>query len=124
MIHRDTVIGLMVAAYPAYRSSEQAARVDDDDGPYIQMASLVTYLLETLGRGDAEPLDRVAEVAELVLAEGDGDAKTLIAVGFVEDLTNRNLWPEGLSPAELRAHLGPLSLQTRWGWQLRLDAEG
>jgi hypothetical protein len=113
---------LMVRACPGFRSAD-ADQLKGADGPYIQVAALVRFVLGLLVEGDPDPLDRTAAVAERVLAEGDAEARTLIEHGFVEDLTNRNLWPQGIGPSDLLAHLGPRALQTRWGWQLRLDPD-
>src|SRR5579872_6290203 len=123
MVHRNEVIGLMVAALPEYLGSEHAGRAEEDDGAFIHMATVVSYVLERLGLGDAQPLDAIAAVAEQVLRDGDAGARNLIEVGFIEDLTNRNLWPDGIGPADIRQHLGPLVLHTRWGLQLLLEAD-
>jgi hypothetical protein len=115
-------MALMVRACPGFRSPE-ADQLEGEDGAYVQVAALVRFVLGRLGEGDANPLDQAAAVAERVLEDGDEEAKTLIELGFVEDLTNRNLWPHAIGPSDLLAHLGPRALQTRWGWQLRLDAD-
>jgi hypothetical protein len=123
VIAYDQVTPLISEACPAYLASDEATAVDAEDGAYTHVVQVVIYVLRRLGEGDPAPLDAVMAAAETVLADGDEDARTLIELGLIEDLTNRNFWPEGLEPSGLLHHLGPRALRTRCGWQLRLDAQ-
>lgn len=115
--YEEAFLGLC-SAPAGYRDSPEAAEVDDDDGPYIHMIYLVQYLLRRLHEGDGSALERAADQAEMILANGDEQAVNLATFGFLEDLTNAHFWGANQSASDLLQRLGPLARQTPSGLEL------
>ena len=73
---------------------------------YIWMGGFVRHLTRARLAG------REAELAIIETAiAGDGPEAELAIIGFLEDLQNGNLHPEGSRPADFRPYLGPESLR-------------
>jgi len=113
LIAQTEVSSLMDQACPSFARSPESALVPADAGPYPRLLQVALYALRRLVEGDDEPLVGVLGVAETVFRRGDVDARELIEFGLIGELTNVNLWPPGVDPRHLLAHLGPLARRTR-----------
>jgi hypothetical protein len=78
------------------------------------MAALAHYVIEQIGTGREKRADRVLDVAEECLIQGDEEVEKLIWVGFVEDLGNISSHADvSASPEQIRGRLG-LRLTQAW----------
>lgn len=78
--------------------------------PYIWMGDFVRHLTRARLDGREEEMAAVFAVIETVIAD-DGPEAELAIIGFLEDLQNGNLHPEGSKPADFRPYLGPETLK-------------
>jgi hypothetical protein len=90
----------------------------DVELPYIWMGDFVRHVIRTRLAGREAEVGAVFDVIERCVATirpgwEPSEEANLAVVGFLEDLQNGNLHPEGSSPADFRAYLGPRSLE-RW----------
>ncbi len=89
------------------------------DLPYIWMGEFVRHLIRARLNARETEVQAVFEVVERRLEEARPGSKlseesNLIVVGFIADLQNGNLHPDGSSPADFHRYLGPKS-QRAWG---------
>jgi hypothetical protein len=103
-----------------------------DATPYMWMGSFVRYVARARLEGREDEVRAVFAVIERQL-ETDrpgwklSDESNLAVVGFLEDLQNGSLHPEGSRPADFRAYLGPKSLKAWEGlngfWEMVAGAK-
>ena|SRR5438874_2309009 len=106
------VFGLLVAACPSYEGSTHAAGADEMNGEYLRVGQVICHLIDLLDDGRTRELPAVFDVVDWVLEEGDDEARSLIGAGFLDDLTDRNLYGNTTKrPADFRPWLGPHALQ-------------
>ena len=83
-----------------------------EDTPYMWMGGFVRHVAQARLDGRDDQIRAVFAVIERQL-ETDrpgwqiSDESNLAVVGFLEDLQNGNLHPDGSSPADFHAYLGP-----------------
>jgi hypothetical protein len=88
----------------------------DVELPYIWMGDFVRHVIVSRLAGREADVRAVFAVIERCIAtirpgwEPSAEAN-LAVVGFLEDLQNGNLHPEGSSPSDFRPYLGPRSLE-------------
>ena len=105
----STLVEALDRACPGCSSAETELR-------YIWMGDFVRHVAEARLAGREEEVRAVFAVIEQQL-ETDlpghqlGDESNLAVAGFLEDLQNGNLHPDGSSPVAFRPYLGPRSLQ-------------
>ena len=58
---------------------------------YLEMSAITRFLAERLRAGDTERFYAFFQAVERCLVEGDVDAISLVTVGLMEDLQNRNI---------------------------------
>lgn len=88
----------------------------DVELPYIWMGGFVRHVIGARLKGREAEVRAVFDVLENRIEEprpgwAMSDESNLAVVGFLEDLQNRNLHPDGSSPSDFRAYLGPKSLR-------------
>lgn len=88
---------LLVAACPSFAGSKPAALAEEGDGEFIRVGQLVRHLIHLLDAEDTESFTAVFGVVDWVLAEGDAEAKSLIDNGFLDDLTNPEMYADATS---------------------------
>jgi hypothetical protein len=104
----------------------------DVELPYIWMGDFVRHVIRGRLDGREDEVRAVFDVIERQL-ETDrpgwqiSDESNLAVVGFIEDLQNGNLHPEGSSPADFHRYLGPVS-RKRWDamngfWEMAAGAK-
>jgi len=110
VIGYDDVVGLFSAACPGFASSPEAPGISEEDGPYVWMGHLVTYLIRLLREGTTECLAAVFGVAEQVLLEGDEEARRLIVTGFLHDLASADSYRDTTArPHDFEPWVGPVA---------------
>ena len=92
MITYLEVYPLLVAACPSYAGSKPAAVAEEGDGEYIRVGQLVRHLIQLLDDDDTRSFTAVFGVVDWVLTEGDAEARSLINNGFLDDLTNPEMY--------------------------------
>ena len=94
---------------------------------YSWMSGFVRHVTQARLAGREAELRAVFAVIERQLESDRPGSKlsedsNLAVVGFIEDLQNGNLHPEGSKPSDFRAYLGPISLEKWEGlngfWQM------
>lgn len=92
----------------------------DAELAYIWMSGFVRHVTRAWLAGRHLEVQAVFEVVEAVIA-ADNEASELAVVGFLEDMQNGNLHPEGSRPQNYRLYLGPQALKAWEGlngfWQ-------
>ena len=88
----------------------------DVELPYIWMGGFVRHVIGARLKGREAEVRAVFDDLENRIEEprpgwAMSDESNLAVVGFLEDLQNRNLHPDGSSPSDFRAYLGPKSLR-------------
>jgi hypothetical protein len=112
MISYADVYPLLVAACPSYPDSIHAADADANDGEYVRVSRFVEHLVALLADDETECLPAIFGIVEWVLTDGDEEARGLISLGFLDDLTD--LDPQGHVAghrADLLRWLGPVTQQ-------------
>lgn len=75
---------------------------------YLLISDVVRKCSKMLAEGEKHNVDRVFEVVERWLVEGDPYVREAATVGFIEDLQNVNLH-DGTEPRDFIQFLGPES---------------
>ncbi len=101
------VLPLITNACAGFSSSPESAAGRSDDGDYVRMLGVAMYALRRLAEGDDVPIGRLLEMAEIVLRDGDLEARELVEFGLIAELANEHLWPAGLDGERLLARVGP-----------------
>jgi hypothetical protein len=111
---RDQAFAELTASCPSFAASgglpAYVSSFEDEHTPdvFVRTTALAHHVVERLGAGDAEEVAWLAGAVDRVLAEGDGDARELVVVGFLEPLRNIVSHPDvGLRPDDVAALLGP-----------------
>jgi hypothetical protein len=104
------VVPLLIAACPSFEDSPEAHSYEPGLGEFILMASFVSHLIRLIEAGQTHSFSEVFQVAERILLEGDPEARSLVADGFLRDLGSDDMY-EGSSvrPADFLAWLWPES---------------
>ena len=110
MITYLEVYPLLVAACPSYVGSKPAVVVEEGDGEFIRVGQLVRHLIQLLDHDDTESFTAVFGVVDWVLTEGDAEARSLINNGFLDDLTNPEMYGDATCrPADFVPWLAPMA---------------
>lgn len=88
------------AACPGYVPGSGATSL-----PYIWVGGFVEHVIAAHRAGRIDEVQAVFAVIERAIGRGGEDAN-LAVVGFLEDLQNGNLHPDGSTPAEFKSYLG------------------
>ena len=108
IIRYEQVLPLLVAACPSFEASDEARHVSEPDGDFLAVSHFVAHLIARLGRNEPGAFRAVFAVVELVLAEGDDEARSLIQAGFLHELTRLDWYRgSGLTPRDFLPWLGP-----------------
>jgi hypothetical protein len=106
------VFPLLVAACPSFNSSTRASRANENDGEYLRVGEFVCHLVELLVDGNTDEFEAVFAIVEWALEQGDEEARSLIADGFLDDLTNPDLYEEtAKQPNDFTPWVGPHARQ-------------
>jgi hypothetical protein len=112
MIDYDEVFPLLVGACPSFEISTHALQADANAGEFLRVGHVVLHLIELLTRGETDSFLAVFGIVERVLAEGSAVARMLIADGFLDDLTNTDLYDTTERiPSDFVSWLGPCARQ-------------
>lgn len=88
------------AACPGYVPGSGATSL-----PYIWVGGFVEHVIAAHRAGRIDEVQAVFAVIERAIGRGGEDAN-LAVVGFLEDLQNGNLHPDGSQPAQFEPYLG------------------
>ena len=121
MITRDEMIPLLVEACPSFEPEWRAFReewANEAELPcYIAIGEFARHLSSVLANGNEEVLNKVFEVVERLILEGDPYVREAAIVGAIEDLQNSNLH-SGTKPDQYLPYLLPQSRR----WWTRVEA--
>lgn len=103
------LVSRLKAVFPDFVSDPETEAL-----AYVWMGSYVRHVIGAHGAGQHEAVRAafavIEETVEIVPPGGMlSAAANLAVVGFIEDLQNENLHPDGSSPADFLAYLGPKS---------------
>jgi hypothetical protein len=120
VISSDEAFDLLVGACPSYWAADDLDRYvgkfEDPDTPdlFVRITAFAHHLVTLVDVGHTTEVAAVAEVLELLLAEGDEDTVELAELGVIESLQNivshRDV---DVGPDQVLALLGP-SAATVW----------
>ena len=92
-VTRHTMWPILLNAVPAFQAKRDAflAQHKPDGEPlpeFICTRDLAEFTVEVFAKSDAETVEKVMEVVEIWLTQGDDDVADLASTGFLEDLGN------------------------------------
>ena len=87
---------------------------DDAGLANMWMGGFVEHVIAAHRAGRTDEVQAVFAVIERAIGRGGEDAN-LAVVGFLEDLQNGNLHPDGSTPAEFKSYLGGPESILAWG---------
>lgn len=122
MITREGVEALLLQACPSFVDNPDRLEwhKDWDSDPeqepplYLLVADFIRHLTRLNAEGKRNEFDMVFALIDDLHRHGDDYVKALATVGFLEDLQNTNLHPEGSRPEDFIPYLRPVS---RWWWE-------
>jgi hypothetical protein len=94
------VLTLLTAACPTFADSRAESEGSADDGEFVEVGRFAAHLIDLLAQRQTECFDAVFAVIERVLRDGDPDARSLVSAGLLDDLTNRDFYPDTADPAD------------------------
>lgn len=86
---------------------------DETGLPYVWMGGFVEHVIAAHRAGRVDEVSAVFAAVERAIGRGGEDAN-LAVVGFLEDLQNGNLHPEGSSPLAFKTYLGGPASRRAW----------
>jgi hypothetical protein len=106
---------MLRGACPGFEAWPEASELDNEDGAYTWVGALARYLAAEVAEGRTDELAAACATVETILDDGDDQARTFANWGFLEDLTNGNLWPTGgQTRAALLPFMGPRARDNPW----------
>lgn len=113
LIESDPVIPRFLDACPAFMPRWEAHLAywkDDTRGPFIDIAELAHFVVESYAQGNSGLLPPIFATAEEFLETGDSKQKEVVTIGLLEDIqTISTHHPFGLEA--FLPYLGPLGRQ-------------
>lgn len=94
MIASDEAFDLLAGACPSYFGAEDldryVAKFEDPDTPdlFVRTTAFAHHLVSLIAAGRTDEVAAVADVLELLLADGDEDTVELVELGVIESLQN------------------------------------
>jgi hypothetical protein len=110
------VIANLLAAFPEFEEAwteYTSSELYGQDEPYNHLGRLAAFLVDRTRASDTNGFDRLFETIEDLLVHSTPDVRTLIVVGFLEDLQNISL-NNGVTLDSWERWLGPTTTEA-WG---------
>jgi hypothetical protein len=85
------VIPLFLKACPGWKEALEKVRADwhgNKPNPYNEISSLAHFLVNPYKDGTTSDFPKIFNTLELIIQEGNHQAKELLVVGLIEDLQN------------------------------------
>jgi hypothetical protein len=95
MIHADQVIPLFLKACPEWASdlSEERKSWDNDEpGRFNEISVLARFIVNSYKVNSFTSFPMIFETLEMIIKDGDEEAKNLAIVGLIEDIQTNSSW--------------------------------
>jgi hypothetical protein len=118
-IDHSQVPRLLVEACPTFAGSSglrewtEEWAAEGEPPLYVLASEFVRHLARLNADGRHDEFPSTFEMIEHLHRHGDEHVGELATIGFIEDLQNTNLHPDGSRPSDFVPYLGPVS---KWWW--------
>lgn len=116
-ITRDTMWPLLLESVPEFQFRREAflAKWEPEGEPlpeFISIQDLTEFTINSFAEGEFDVVQRVMDLVDIWVCDGDSDVNDLAVVGFIEDLSNWAM-PETAKPEDFERFM-TARLKAEW----------
>jgi hypothetical protein len=116
VIDQDQMMGVLLNACPSFAPHWQTfldewASHSDELPLYLVLGDFARHVIGFLERHEIDWITNVFTAVECLQNEGDQYVREAMTIGFLENVQNSNLHPNGTDPEQFRQYLGPVTVK-------------